>query len=880
MAVNPGSIARALPPANSGSSVGGPGGFGGVPAAAGSPNAAMISPLVASYEQWTQGRPYGTGLPRLPDTFLSGAFGPLSPIAPVGVDSPDPDTGRPEPRRFPYPVAWNMPVGEPGTEAIRMAPFEALRTISDTYSVARACIELRKNEIIGLGWDIVPTREAQKSMRGSDRQHMDFASRRAEAIKFFKRPDPEKYHTFSAWLSAMLEDIFVIDALSVYLQPSRRRGKGLLGSDLAALCLIDGSSVRPLLDIRGGTPQPPAPAYQVYNYGVPRVDLMTAMTGDDIEEMGEEMAAEYRGDQMLYLPYTARDWTPYGFTPLEQALVPVLSGIQRQQYQLNYFAEGTVPGMFISAGNPDMTPNQIRELQDALNAMAGDPAWKHKIIVLPGNSKIDPMRPVPLADAFDEIVMTQVCMAYSVMPMELGIAPKVSTTMSPGAANQMSKASETVNQRKALRPLLKWLKYSIFDFVLQEICGQNDMEWMWEGLEEGVDEASEVGLLVQEVSFGLKSIDEARIQRGEQPWGLPMTSDPLYMTTRGITPIGSIDPTTGMASPGQDTPQVGSIVPTTAAQNLEAQRQRERMQGQSGPSAAQPGARGTSDNGPGIPQRPGEVSPGHSGTQVGPASPGPDSSAAAPPPDPSTAGAQAPEPSDRDRMIDEDGTPGHAAGDTSTISDKPRPRIKSMTAALRELDLVRRRLLKGRSVNDWDWKHVDTRIWVQIYADLALGKSVEHVIGQARECVIEVFKGRPGHQDHGDQTHEVYAYLARHYPSALIDWVKDAHWHGPKQVSLDDVQSGARPGGRYDPQKVQALVRSIEDGTPPPHPVVLVRTPSGGKLRIADGWHRIDAFRLTHNKTVSAWVGDVDTDEGPWGSEMNSHSVDYQPGKK
>jgi len=817
----------------------------------------MISPLVASYEQWTQGRPYGTGLPRIPDTFLSGAFGPLSPIAPVGIDAPEPDSGRPEPRRFPYPVAWNMPVGEPGTEAIRLAPFEALRTISDTYSVARACIELRKNEIIGLGWDIVPTREAQKAMRGSASQHMDFAKRRAEALKFFKRPDPEKYHTFNSWLSAVLEDVFVIDALSVYLQPSRRRGKGLLGSDLAALCLIDGSTVRPLLDIRGGIPRPPAPAFQIYNYGVPRVDLMTALSGDDVADMGEELAAEYRGDQLLYLPYTARDWTPYGFTPLEQSLVPVLSGIQRQQYQLNYYAEGTVPGMFISAGNPDLTPNQLRELQDALNAMAGDPAWKHKIIVLPSNSTIDPIRPVPLADQFDEVVMNQVCMGYSVMPMELGIAPKVSLTQSPGAANQMAKMSQEVMQRKALRPLLKWLKSSLFDFVLHDICGQSDMEWMWEGLEEGVDEASEVGILIQEVSFGMKSIDEARIQRGEQPWGLPLTSDPLYMTTRGITPIGSIDPSTGMAVPGQLSPQTGSVVLTTAAQNLQDQRIRERQQGQGGPTTSQPASVGDHDNAPGVPKRPDPMA-------VGPMSPSrsPDDKPLTV--EPSVATPHTPEPEDDLDTIGDRGTPGHQAA--AAEADAPRPRIKSR--ALRELDLVRRRLIKGKSIDDWDWKHVDTRTWASLYADLAIGKSVEEAISSARASIK--------HADHGDGTHEVYAYLARHYPAALIDWVKDAHWHGPQPVSLDQIQSGPRPGGAYDPVKVRQLVRAIEDGTPPAHPVVLVKTPDGDKLEIADGWHRVDAFRLTKQKSIMAWVGTVDQDAGPWGKEMNSHSEDYK----
>ncbi|MGW7001421.1 phage portal protein [Streptomyces sp. NPDC054933] len=1127
MAANPRAVARALPPANNGPA-NGSGGFGGVPSTTGSPGG--LSPLVASYDQWTAGRPYGTALPRDPETFLAAAFGPLNPIQPVGIDQPDPDSGRPEPRRYPYQVGWNMPIGEPGSEGLKLAPFNALRTIADSYSVARACINLRIQEIVGLEWDITPTSEAQKAMRGSDAKHRDFAKRRSEALKFFRRPDPEKYATFNSWLSSLLEEVFVVDALSIYLQPTRASGKGLLGSDLAALCLIAGDSVRPLLDVRGGTPQPPDPAFQIYDYGVPRVDLMTALSGEDIADMGDALAAQYRGDQLLYLPYSPRTWTPYGFTPLEQAITPVLAGMNRQQYQLSYFADGSVPGMFISAGSPDATPQQLREMQDAWNAMAGDPAWKHKIIVLPNGSKIDPMRPVPLADQFDEIIMTQVCMAYSVMPMELGISPKVSTTQSVGAANQMAKASEQVNQRKALRPLLKWLKASIFDFILQEVCGQADMEWMWEGLEEGVDEESEVGLLIQEISYGLKSIDEARVQRGEQPWGLPMTSDPLYMTPTGITPIGAIDPNTGNAATNQPQIVPGQLVPNTS-------------------QATTTGTQQQTPNG----------SP--SATTQGTAS-----------------GSE---------------TPAHAAADAHNTAAR-QPRAQAKAAALRELDLVRRRLTKGRSIDGWQTRHLPTEVWDTLIVDLEQGATPEEAISKARQqvrgyahverrdtvvdpiqghiaaqladiagqlrsgelamptfldagttvmrngvaaglkagarhaladinsrnratkadgdedeegeplpdeynnfldgladqeadqqtpflmglatailatigadgdpttsmdgrfdqygaaarqayetgygtttlasaepgtygivwhttsakpckacadrdgqtfderslpgwpgdggygaaglcmggpncrCYLEYVQvsdgvswstpvnpladsglhqqnmalaqaqaarqqqvaaarqafvaslpdqstpgldtspreraqardaareqlaaemSRPGHrvlpQDvpaamvaervppgtaakhdgHADATHEVYAYLARHYPASVLEWVKDAHWHGPTTIGLADIDMARRPGGARDEHKVDQLVHAIEDGTPPPHPIVLVDTPSNGKLEIADGWHRTLAFKKAGLTSIRAWIGTVDTDTGPWGKEMNEHKLNTE----
>ena len=179
----------------------------------------------------------------------------------------------------------------------------------------------------------------------------------------------------------------------------------------------------------------------------------------------------------------------------------------------------SIPGMFISPGDVNMTPSQIRELQDALNALAGDVGFKHKIIVLPPGSKTDPQKPPELADQFDEVIMSEVAMAFNVMPMELGLTPKVSSTQSQGAANQMAKSSQDIHARKSLIPTLEFLKQALFDKVLQVVCGQDDMQWMPEGLEKDEDEETLTGLLVTQIGAGLSSIDEARSELNRDPWG-------------------------------------------------------------------------------------------------------------------------------------------------------------------------------------------------------------------------------------------------------------------------------------------------------------------------------------------------------------------------
>jgi SPP1 gp7 family putative phage head morphogenesis protein len=861
------------------------------PQGANAPYFGRVSPLQQQLADPTQGYGYSYGpgfLPRQPPTFTQGAFGPFSPILPVPVDQPAPGADMPDARREQYTVGWNLPVGQPGAEGIKLADFGTLKTLADLYSVARACIELRKNELAGLDWDIVPTKDAAKAYNGSIRMMKDFGDRRGQAMKFFARPDPD-YISFQSLMTALLEEIFVFDALSLLIRPKRGKGlrRGVLGSDLDCLELISGPTMRPLYGVHGETPRPPNPAYQQYLYGVPRSDYMTMITERDIVEGGltDAEVNSWTTDQFLYLPMVPRRWTPYGFPPVERALVPIMSGLQKQAYQLDYFKEGcydtstdiltrrgwlpfakledndevatrsesgqfewqkptarleyqfdgemiefanksvdllvtpghrmlvrrpdgylakhapadgqtgwhvrlaehiarapetrwavpatsrwsgsgprefvlpaptgrqrefrlamrpyceflglflaegwvqdraatgrrdvvvyvsqrpasrhlpdirrilaatglnwsydeksgkfstccaalgrwlkthcghlaenkrvpagfkdlpaecldamlngmmlgdghwgpqgqryyttssevladdvqeifqklgrdawirrsdttgykgsfstrpvfvvrermqadhwlpvparreyhgtvscvtvpngivyvrrngravwcgnTIPAVYISPGDVNMTPNQIRELQDALNAFAGDPAWHHKVIVLPPGSKVDPQKSVDVADQFDDVVMTQTCMAFDVNPMELGILPKVTATASPGMIKQMAQGAASVHERLSTKPTLKFLA-NIFDTILHNVLHQDDMKFTFEGLQEDAEQGMLTDLLIQQVQSGIRSVDEARDQLELQPWGLPMTSGPVVFTAAGPMPF-------------------------------------------------------------------------------------------------------------------------------------------------------------------------------------------------------------------------------------------------------------------------------------------------------------------------------------------------------
>ncbi len=504
------------------------------------PSIGQVSPLAAQLaNEGGYARSYGPFLPRPTDAFTAGAFGPFSPILPVPVDSPPPGLDRPEARRWQFPVGWNLPTGQPGDEGLKLASFEQLRRLADVYSVARAAIEFRKNQVRGIEWDIIPTPDAAKAYQNQPAKMAEFGKRQAKAKKFFSQPDKD-YLSYSTWIGAVLEDVFVYDALSLLIRPTRMRGKGVLGGNMDSLMTVTGSTIRPLVDLHGGTPRPPAPAFQQYLYGVPRSDYMTMITGDDLDSAGliGTQVAQFRGDQMIYAPMVPRDWTPYGFGPIERALIPIRTGIAKQAYQYDWFEESTVPAAYIIPGDTAMTPNQLRELQDALNAIAGDPAWKQKLIVLPPGSHVEPQRPTVAADQLDELVMTQVCMSFAVSPMELGISPRASTTTSPGAANQMAKAAQNSSQDSGLTPILKFLQ-DIFNSILVNVCNQTDMQFTFEGLQQEEDMDALTGVLVQQFQNGMRTLDECRQELNLQPYGLEESSEPLIVTPTGPTPLST-----------------------------------------------------------------------------------------------------------------------------------------------------------------------------------------------------------------------------------------------------------------------------------------------------------------------------------------------------
>src|SRR6202041_243746 len=100
----------------------------------------------------------------------------------------------------------------------------------------------------------------------------DVTPRVAADEQFFQKPDGTT--RWKTWLRALLEDMFVIDAATLYCQRTR-------AGELCALQQLDGATIKRVIDDWGRTPQPYAdadgavvfpPAYQQVLKGLPAVN--------------------------------------------------------------------------------------------------------------------------------------------------------------------------------------------------------------------------------------------------------------------------------------------------------------------------------------------------------------------------------------------------------------------------------------------------------------------------------------------------------------------------------------------------------------------------------------------------------------------------------
>jgi hypothetical protein len=451
-------------------------------------------------------------------------FGPGWPIEPDPLDRVDAQ-GFVTPRIFQYPVQWNIP----GRHDRRHVPWQTLKEAAD-QPLFRTCIEIRKNRIATLDWAFrVSPAAAAKQARSSGRNQQDvendlrnkYQDEIERLTDFWTVPDRKNGLEFADWMGEVQEEQLVWDALAVYPQKT-------YGGNLLNLTVIDGSTVKPLLDEQGGRPLPPFPAYQQILYGFPRGEY-TADTADIDGKL--IVPGAFSSSQLIYRRRVIRTWTPYGFSPTEQALLDGMLWNKRFQWMMAEYTEGAQPVQYlVNRGEAGWDARQLLEYEKYLNdRLSGKTGERMRNPLLPEG--IEPVKneqtPERYKSDYDLFLIKLQAMHFGVTMPELGFSE-------PGGLGSTGyhEGEEDIQFRKDLTTV-RWLNNFVSSTSRSHLAMPPELEFTFLGLEEE-DEAAAETVAQGQLSTGRITLNEDRVRLGLQPYDFPEADMPIWGTQRGV----------------------------------------------------------------------------------------------------------------------------------------------------------------------------------------------------------------------------------------------------------------------------------------------------------------------------------------------------------
>ena len=486
-----------------------------------------------------------TPLPRNP--LMAGVpFGPGSPILP-GAINPLRDDGRADPRRYEYQVAQNINIG---TEQ-KLVPFKTLRGAAEQIDIVRRCIEVLKAKIAGLDWDITIAEDASEKIiaeiggdhtRAMSQARSKFSDEIYRLRTFWENPDKANGLTFIDWMMMSLEEILVLDAWAIWPQKT-------VGGDLYGFQVLDGSTIKPLLDDRGMRPMPPQAAYQQILYGFPRSEFQA--NSDDNQADGE-----FSSDDLSYFIRNRRANSVYGSSPVERCLPLADLYLRRQQWLRAEYTDGVSPEMMLTSdadfGNDPLVMKQYENIIN--DNLAGQTEQRKRALILPSGLK--PQFYEGYGEKFksnlDEYLITSITGHFGVLPTEIGFSQKGGL----GASGHQQGEAEAA-QSIGVAPLAQWISKMITNISYTYLGMPRELEFrfMVNEVRDNEEMAKKSDL---ELRGGTKTMNERRSELGLPLLDTPAADQPILVAGNGVylfTPEGIVNasaPTQGVKNVSDD----------------------------------------------------------------------------------------------------------------------------------------------------------------------------------------------------------------------------------------------------------------------------------------------------------------------------------------
>ena len=458
-------------------------------------------------------------------------FTPGNPLIP-GAINPVREDGRADPRRYEYQVAQNINI-----TPTKLVPFQTLRQTADQVDIIRRCLEVIKNKITAMNWDIVLSEDASEKISAtSGKDHVramaDARDKYTEDInrlrEFWEQPDRANGYTWADWLNIFLEDNLVLDAVAIWPQKS-------VGGDLYGFQLLDGSTIKPLIDDRGMRPMPPNPAFQQILFGFPRSEFMA--TNDS-----ENADGDFTSDELTYLVKNRRTWSVYGFSPVERSLPLADIYLRRQDWIRKEYTDGVTPELMMKTdANFGNNPDLIRAYENIYNDdLAGQTAQRMRVRILP--SGFDPVQPEGYGEKFkdvlDNYLITSICGHFGVLPSEIGFSGSGSL-----GASGLQMGETMSGEAIGITPLTQWISRQLTNLSYLYLGMPRELEFkiMFESKIDTEGEARKTDI---ELKNGARTVNEARSDMGLPLLDTPQADMPMLYSSSGLyflSPDGIID---------------------------------------------------------------------------------------------------------------------------------------------------------------------------------------------------------------------------------------------------------------------------------------------------------------------------------------------------
>jgi hypothetical protein len=380
--------------------------------------------------------------------------------------------------------------------------------------------------MIGLEWDVVLCNDAIEgiisdsnlsAIRAQQEAKDKFNPEIAKFKAFWKNPDPQNGLTFADWLNMALEEILVLDAWAIWPQKT-------VGKDLHGFQILDGSTIKPLIDDRGMRPMAPQPAFQQILYGFPRSEF--SATDETIKADGE-----FSSDDLAYFMRNRRANSIYGYSPVERALPLADLYLRRQQWLRAEYTDGVTPELLFKTdatfgGNPDL----LRAYENILNDdLAGQTEQRKRARILPVG--LDPVQldgyGEKFKDSLDKYLVDSICGHFGILPAEIGFNPSTGL----GGAGFQDGQNET-SEVLGVLPLSQWVGSMISHISYVYLGMPRELEFTFQP-----SARHDSGALAAEnnikLANGTLTRNEARSLEG-----LPLIDSPVADQTTLISPAG------------------------------------------------------------------------------------------------------------------------------------------------------------------------------------------------------------------------------------------------------------------------------------------------------------------------------------------------------